>query len=71
MVKIPYEGVVAVVHRETTAAVLLSFEYDSTKYEEVWVPKSNLHDDSIDVIDEAIAGEEEEVYIAKWWLDQQ
>jgi hypothetical protein len=71
MVQVPYEGVVAVVHRETKAAVLLTFDYEGTTYSELWVPKSNLHDDSIDVIDEAVAGEEEEIYIARWWLKEQ
>jgi hypothetical protein len=38
---------------------------------DVWIPKSNIHEDSHDTVDEAVRGDKIEIHVARWWLEQQ
>jgi hypothetical protein len=77
MVLKPYDGLYGAIIRETDAAILMSKGtewHQSGSYAEfgddIWIPKSVLHDDSKDTIEEAIEGEQIEIYVARWWLEE-
>lgn len=50
----------------------LRFELDGTNHyiDELWIPKSMIHEDSIPEIDEAVRGDDLEIYVNEWWLKQ-
>lgn len=66
----PYVAVGATPIRETEKAILANLDLGDTHYTQIWVPKSVLHPDSQDEMDEAVRGEPVELYIAKWWLEE-
>ena len=83
MVRTLYSALEGTVVRETgepgkpEGAVMLSgAEYTvDGSYNSVgtdfWIPKSVLHEDSLDVVEESATGEEIEIYVADWWLRSQ
>lgn len=67
--KTKFYGYDCIIHKDTAAAVLLSFDHpDYGRMTEIWVPKANLHPDSLDVVDEASHDDVEEIFIAAWWI---
>lgn len=67
--KTKFYGFIVRLHRATEAAVCMSFDHhEYGQMVEIWVPKSNLHPDSLDVIAESADDDEVEVFIAAWWL---
>jgi hypothetical protein len=67
--KTKYYGFLCILHRETPNAVCVSFEHDEHgKMVEVWVPKSVLHPDSVETLENGVEDDEIELYVAAWWL---
>lgn len=58
------------VHRDTELAVLISFNWSDVDYtaSEIFVPKSVIHDEYRDDIEDACEGDTIELAIAEWWL---
>lgn len=67
--KIKYHGVMATLVRESSSAVLMDATHsDYGTMPGLWVPKSVMHPDSLDVIAEAADGDDVELYIEAWWM---
>lgn len=37
---------------------------------DLWIPKSVIMEDSHDAIEEAVRGENVEIYVAEWWMEE-
>lgn len=67
--KTKYYGFDCTLIRESEDAVCVTFNHaEYGRMVDIWVPKSNLHPDSLDVLEEAADGDVEELFIAAWWL---
>lgn len=64
----------ATAETETDKAVCFSnLEWDSDDLcscsaNEMWIPKSVLHDDTLDEVSTATRGDRMEIYVAAWWM---
>jgi hypothetical protein len=59
----------AVAKRESEKAFCAStLENDHMTVSEIWIPKSVIHPDGLEAIEEAVSGEKIEIYIADWWV---
>lgn len=74
----PYIAVNVVAQTETASAFCgskLEFSLDRGIEEEIvtdlWIPKSVIHEESHDTIEEATRGDTIEIYVARWWLEKQ
>lgn len=73
-----FDGVVGKLTGETQMAICMNemvWHRDGDTVVEfqndMWIPKSNLHDDSLVTVEEAVRGEEVEIYVKNWWLMDQ
>ena len=69
---LPIEGFIK---SETDKAFLLEpCEFDlggvTHSFNNLWVPKSVTHEDSLDTVDEAVRGDKIEVHVVEWWLNE-
>lgn len=63
-----YHGVMATLKGETDMAVNMDATHiDYGSCPGLWVPKSCIHEESLELIDAATEGDTLEVYIAGWW----
>lgn len=74
--KRPYVNVNGLAVRQTEKAVLLKdaeFVLDGVVqvHVELWIPLANLMSDSLDTVEEAVEGEAIEIFVAKWFLEEQ
>lgn len=81
--KEPYISVVGIAQAETPANsenqgafciqnpeyILNGASYRHTG--DMWIPKATIMSDSLDTIEEAVRGEEIEIFVAKWWMEDQ
>jgi hypothetical protein len=66
-----YVAVEAEAIRETKKAFLCTFQHENCRHVEVWIPKSQIHETSMDEIEEAAPRETIEIHVAEWWLKEQ
>lgn len=61
--------------RDTEKAFLCSGTIDCNGAEwvfsDMWIPKSQIHEDYHEEIDKALAGETIEIAVSDWWVEQQ
>lgn len=61
--------------RDTEKALLCSGTIDCNGidwvFSDTWIPKSQIHEDYHDEIDQALAGETIEIAVSDWWVEQQ
>lgn len=70
--KEPYNRLYGIAQTETDKAFcmdVLDEDYVGITHKNLWVPKSVVHEDSHDTIEEALRGERVEIFVAKWWLE--
>lgn len=48
----------------------LEFRGETIIAHELWIPKSQIHEDSHDEIEEAFEGDVIEIFVSEWWLDK-
>lgn len=64
-----FHGIMATLRGETDQAVQMDGTHlDYGTMPGMWVPKSVIHQDSLDVIAEADEGDTVEIFIAGWWF---
>lgn len=70
---IAVEGTAATETDKAVCLELVVFDLDGVEqqHNQMWIPKANLHDDSVDTVDEAFKGDRVELYVSDWWLKQQ
>lgn len=70
--KEPYDIVNGRAQAETEKAFCIDIIDDmgGTTHSNLWIPKSVIHEESHDTIEEAIRGETVEIYVARWWADE-
>lgn len=77
MVKTPYISVTGEAKRSSDKAVCISnasYILDGVSTEltgDTWIPLANLTEDCQDTVEEAVQGDEIEIFVAKWWLLEQ
>ncbi len=75
--KEPYISVVGIAQCETSKAFCIrsaNYALDgigTTQDTDFWIPLSAIMEDSHDVIEEAARGDEVEIFVAKWFLQEQ
>ena len=67
--KTKYHGVGATLLNDTDAAVCMTMDHpDYGRLVDIWVPRSVIHEESLEEIDDAADGDELEVFIKAWWF---
>ena len=70
-----YIPVLGVAKAETAKAFLLEpciFDIDGAEHRhmELWIPKSQIHDDDHDEIENSVKGDDIEINVSDYWLRQ-
>lgn len=74
--KIAFIGMTGIAQRDTEMAFCIrNPEYvlngAATVHEgDLWIPLANIMEDSHDVIEEAVQGDEVEIFVAKWFMEE-
>lgn len=75
--KEPYLSVTGEAQAETDRAFCIKsavYIVDGVSMEhssDLWIPKANIMEDSLDDIEEVARGDRIEIFVAKWWLKEQ
>lgn len=72
----PFINVNGHAERQTEKAVLITkaefvLNGQVQVHDEMWIPLANLMEDSQDTVEEAVEGEAIEIFVAKWFLEEQ